>query len=348
MSDMDFLPHKNSYLLGHSEAESLFLRAWKNNTVHHAWIIFGAEGIGKATLAYRIARFLLWADPAKREQYQSLNIPVDSVVFQQIASGSHPDLKVLQRDFIETDRKKIISAIRKGEAIDEDDLANMKKSAYIRIDDVRQINNFLSKTSFNEGWRVVLIDSVDDLNSNSANALLKILEEPPAKTVLLLVSHNLGKLLPTIRSRCAKLSLKTLSQTDVASLIRRYRPQLDEQQVLLLSQLSRGSIGRALKYADAKADDIYRKLMNITSTAKFSLEQIIQFSTETASDEEKFDVLQELIVKLFKDKIADSREPEELCQYINTINAMFADCRYINMDKRLMLINLFAELRRFF
>ena len=172
--DLNILPQNNPYLLGQSEAEKIFLQAWQNNTLHHAWILGGPKGIGKATLAYRIARFLMWADKSNRQAYTSLNVPESSPAFKLVANGSNPDVMVLERDYIETDRKKIIKAIQKGEAPDEDELAGMKKSAYIRVDDVRKVNEFLAKTSFNDGWRVVIIDSADDMNKNSANALLKI------------------------------------------------------------------------------------------------------------------------------------------------------------------------------
>lgn len=347
MSDTEFLPQKNNYLIGHTEEENTFLQAWKNNAMHHAWILSGAEGIGKATLAYRIARFLLWADPSKREQYKSLDVPVFSSTFQQVSKGSHPDLKVLQRDFIETDRKKIISAIQKGEALDDDDLSNLKRSAYIRVDDVRQINTFLSKTSFNEGWRIVIIDSVDDLNQNASNALLKILEEPPVKTLLLLISHNMVKLMPTIRSRCAKLTMKALTDTDVASLIRRYRPQVNEQKVQRLVNLSGGSIGRALLYADTDADEIYATLSSLLSAPNSaSTTQIIDFSAQMAADSDKFDILQELLIKFLKQRLPSSHDPENLSRYWEIINDMFSDCRYINMDKKLMLINLLSDISR--
>ena len=109
--EINISPRNNSFLLGQSKAEDIFLKAWKNQTMHHAWILNGPKGIGKATLAYRIARFMLWADENKKDMYNSLNVPENSEVFRQVASDSHPDLMVVERDYIETDRKKIIKAI---------------------------------------------------------------------------------------------------------------------------------------------------------------------------------------------------------------------------------------------
>ena len=121
-------PEKNNYLLGQETAEQFFLRAWQQDNLHHAWILSGPKGIGKATLAYRIARFLL-NKPSK--DAKSLQIAENSGIFQQVANGSNPDLMVLEKDYIETDRKKILSAIKKGETLTETELAGFKKSAFI-------------------------------------------------------------------------------------------------------------------------------------------------------------------------------------------------------------------------
>ena len=177
-------------------------------------MISGERGIGKATFAYKFARFLL--DPNRSEK--TLNTSPDSQSNRLVSSNSHPDLKVIERDYIETDRKKVLKAIKDGEAMSESELQNLKKSAFIRIDDVRTINDFMAKKSSQDGWRVVIVDSIDDMNAAAANALLKILEEPPAKSVIMLISHNVGKLLPTIKSRCSKLVLRPLDENNPSSL----------------------------------------------------------------------------------------------------------------------------------
>ncbi|MBO6290543.1 MAG: DNA polymerase III subunit delta' [Alphaproteobacteria bacterium] len=346
-TDTNILPQNNSFLIGQLEAEAVFLRAWKNDSLHHAWILSGPMGVGKATLAYRIARFLLWADENKKEQYSSLDVPENSDIFQQIACGSYPDLMVLERDYIETDRKKIISAIRKGEAMSEDELAGLKKSAYIRVDDVRKVTEFLSKTSFNDNWRIIILDSADDMNRSASNALLKILEEPPSKTILLLISHNPSLLLPTIRSRCAKLPLHVLQNNEVASLLRRYRPELDEQDVNALSNISEGSIGKALIYADTNAVSIYERLCGLLYAKRnMSILKLSDFCTEMAKDAQKFDILQELIVKLLKENMCSCADKEELYACFNETRQMFADCTSVNMDKKMMLITLLTEISK--
>ena len=328
--DINISPRNNSFLLGQEKAEQIFLQAWKNQNMHHAWILSGPKGIGKATLAYRIARFLLWADENEKEKYTSLNVPEDSTVFKQVAMSSHLDLMVVERDYIETDRKKIIKAIQKGEAPDEEELSSMKKSAFIRVDDVRKVNEFLSKTSFNDNWRIVIIDSADDMNKNAANALLKILEEPPAHTVLLLVSHN---------------ALQMLDVNTTASLLRRYRPHLKEAMISKVAEMCPQSIGQAILYADLDAVGMYDRLCKILySKQKFALSELLDFCTEAAATPNSFDLLQELILKFIRENMLQSQDAEALYACWDETNRMFADCQNINMDKKQMLINLITKI----
>ena len=149
-------PRTNAYLLGHEEAEKFLLEAWKNNSLHNSWLFSGIEGIGKATLAYKFARFLLSANSAQKDKYTSLDTLPDTPVFKLVANNSHPDLKIIERNYTDTDRKKILKAIKDGEQLSEEELQGLKRSAFIRVDDVRTINEFLSKRSSQDGWRVVI------------------------------------------------------------------------------------------------------------------------------------------------------------------------------------------------
>lgn len=341
----DFSPQNNSYLLGQEEAERVFLQAWKNNSMHHAWILSGEKGIGKATLAYRIARFLFSADESNKEKYNSLNVSPDTAIFQQVAKGSYPDLLVLERDYTETDKRKIISAIRKGEVMEDSELASLKRSAFIRVDDVRKVNDFLMKTSFNDGWRVVIVDSADDMNKNAANALLKILEEPPLRTVILLISHNPGGLLPTISSRCAKLPLKILNDNEVGSLLRRYRSELNETMISRLTEISGGSIGKAVLYADEDAVTFYDDMCKLLyAKQKYNLSEMLDFCDWASSTAEMFMLTEELLTKFLKENMQSCRDKEELYALWNETRTKFNDCVRINMDKRIMLINLLNKI----
>lgn len=337
------LPAENPYLIGHDDAVNLFLTAYNSKNLHHGWLITGDEGIGKATFAYKIARFLLSA--VENKTYQSLDIDVNSPVFAQVAQKSHPDFKVLERDYTETDKKKLIKAINQGEEIDEDMKQSLKRSNVINVENTRSAISFLLKKSFNDNWRVVIVDSTDDLNTSSANALLKILEEPPAKSILLLISHNPGKLLPTIRSRCAKLALKPLKTEEVASLLRRYQPDLNEKEVQMLAKISGGSIGRAIKYAQNNALDIYEKIQKICyAGAKYDSALLLELVDEITSDEDNWDLFTELTCRFIRETLPQTSHPRELyTAYEESLKIMDETTR-LNMDKRQAALQILTSL----
>ena len=342
MAEESVYPNLNPYLIGHDEELKLFLSAFNSGTLHHGWLITGDEGIGKATLAYKIARFLLSAEGGKA--YSSLDIPADSAVFAQVAQKSHPDFKVLERDFTETDKKKLIKAIKDGEDVGEEMRQGLKRSAVIKVEDVRDVVSFLAKKSFNDNWCVVIVDSADDLNVSSANALLKILEEPPLKSILLLISHNAGKLLPTIRSRCAKLALKPLKESEVASLLRRYKPELKEAEVQGLAKIAAGSIGRALKYAENDALEMYENIKKICyGGAKCDGQLLLDLATDVAADEDCWDLFAELICRFARDNLADAARPREMYEAYEQALKILDETVRLNMDKKQAVVQILMK-----
>lgn len=340
-SDIIITPRNNTFLLGHEHEEKMLLDAWKNNSLHNSWLFCGIDGIGKATLAYRFARFLLSADDNNKSQYASLDVGENSQVFKLVANNSHPDLKIIERDYTDTDRKKILKAIKDGEQLSGEELNGLKKSAFIRVDDVRTINEFLSKKSSNDSWRVVIIDSIDDMNNASANAVLKILEEPPSKTVMLLISHNPNRLLPTIRSRCAKLNMGPLDENTVASLLRRYRSGLSEKEVKGLAKICSGSIGKAIVYADNDALESYDCLCKIIyAKSKFSISDLVAFCEGAAGNENNYYLVQELILKFIAENIQSCSDIEELSVVWENTIKVFDETDRLNLDKKQALINI--------
>jgi DNA polymerase-3 subunit delta' len=192
------LPHPRETLqwFGHEEAERALLEAYRGGRMPHAWLIGGPPGIGKATLAYRMARFVLAYPDASAPQVQSagsLALPPDHRAVRLVAAQGHPDLLVLER------RPGDSGALR----------------TVIAVEDVRRLVPFLGSTAGEAGWRVVVVDSADELNAAGANALLKLLEEPPRRCLFLIVSHAPGRLLATIRSRCRRLLLRPLAPADI-------------------------------------------------------------------------------------------------------------------------------------
>ncbi len=238
-------PNTNPILIGHAAAERAFLDAWDAGRLAHAWLLCGPRGIGKATLAYRIARFVLsgGGEGGLFGGASSLDVPQDSPVFRRVASGGHADLKVIERGW-------------------SDDKQTKRRSEIV-VEDVRGVGAFLSLTPAEGGWRVVIIDAADEMNRSSANAVLKVLEEPPRQSLMLLVSHSPGRLLPTIRSRCRRLSVKPLTEEQVIDLLQRYRPELNPEDAAALARLSEGSVGRALHLAEQGGLALYRDMVGV-------------------------------------------------------------------------------------
>jgi DNA polymerase III subunit delta' len=218
-------PRANPLLLGHEHAEATLIEALRAGRMHHAWLITGPEGVGKATLAYRFARRLLAGMP----EGDTLAMDPMHPVFRRVAAGSHADLLTVERAYDEK-RKRM--------------------RTQIAVDDVRRISNFMSLTPAEGGWRVVIVDGAEELNQTSANALLKVLEEPPPRAVLLLVCTAPGRLLPTIRSRCRRLRLDPLGQEAMERLLAIYLPDLATNERGRLVTVAEGSPGRALMLAD--------------------------------------------------------------------------------------------------
>jgi DNA polymerase-3 subunit delta' len=218
-------PRANPLLLGHAPAEATLLEALRSGRMHHAWLITGPDGVGKATLAYRFARRLLAGMP----DGDTLALDPVHPVFRRVAAGSHADLLTVERAY--DDKRK-------------------RMRTQIAVDDVRRISSFMSLTPAEGGWRVVVVDGAEELNQASANALLKVLEEPPPRAVLLLVCGAPGRLLPTIRSRCRRLRLDPLGAEPMEQLLTAYRTDLSADQRSRLVTVAEGSPGRALLLAE--------------------------------------------------------------------------------------------------
>lgn len=224
-------PRDNPDLAGHDAAERQLMRSFRSGRMHHAWLITGPAGIGKATLAFRLARWIFAQGQGRRPGDEaSLRIDPAHPVFRLVASGGHPDLRVLQREVNE----------KTGRLRTE-----------ISVDQAREAIRFLQLTPALGGWRIVIIDPVDDLSTEAANALLKALEEPPARGLFLLVNHAISRALPTIRSRCQRLVLQPLGADAVAGIVAKAMPDLPAEEHAELARLSDGSPGRAFAMAAA-------------------------------------------------------------------------------------------------
>jgi DNA polymerase-3 subunit delta' len=242
-------PWRSGRLLGHEAAEKTMLAAHQSGRLHHAWLMAGPRGIGKATLAWRFARFLLCGQQQGGlfggGAAEGLDVPADAPGRSLVDARSHPDLFHLRRTL-------------------NPDTGRMR--AEIAVDDVRELGAFMHMTPAMGPWRVAIIDAADEMNRNAANAVLKILEEPPPNAVLLMVAHAPGRLLPTIRSRCRRLALAPLTEATVVRLLGELAPDVKEAERAALARLAEGSIGRALDLAGSGSLELYNEMVGVLAT----------------------------------------------------------------------------------
>ena len=246
----DCLPHPraNPALHGHASAETELMDCYLSGRLPHAWLITGPKGVGKATLAYRFARFLLAQGVARGQPGlfsaapDSLHVDPGDPVFHRVASGGETNLLTIER--MESERTGTLSSV-------------------LRVDQVRKLGKFFALTAADGGWRIAIIDGADEMNVNAANAVLKILEEPPAKAILLLTSTASSRVLPTIRSRCRKLGLRPLGPEALGCAVESQRPDISGGDLAALRHLSEGSPGRALSLAGAGGVEVYRELIGL-------------------------------------------------------------------------------------
>jgi len=235
-------PAENTKLFGHEDAEDFLAQFYRSGKGHHAILIEGPEGIGKATLAFRFANHILsHPDPATAPE-RIADPDLGSAVSRQIASGASHNLLHLARPV--------------------DERTGKVKSA-ITVDEVRRAGKFFSQTSGTNNWRIVIIDPADDMNRNAANAILKILEEPPKRAMFLVLSHAPGKLLPTIRSRCLPLKLAPIDDSALVSALAHLGIQGEGQALL---SAAKGSVGEALKLLNYGGGEIIQAYNDVLSS----------------------------------------------------------------------------------
>ena len=249
-------PRGTRHLMGQGAAEAAFLDAHTTGRLHHAWMLTGPRGVGKATLAWRIARFLLTHQERMEDGLfgappppESLDVDPDHPVARRVLALSEPGLFLLRRGGAgrtESEREK---ARQEG-----------RFSNDVRVDEVRELAKFVHFSAADGGPRVVIVDAADELNAQAANALLKMLEEPPARTVMLLVAHQPSGLLPTIRSRCRMLRLGPLGPADMARALDQagIAPGADPA---VLAELSAGSVGAAVRLVTLEGAALYAEIV---------------------------------------------------------------------------------------
>lgn len=224
-------------IVGQGRAVEQFASAWASRKLHHAWLLAGPRGVGKATFAHAAARRVLADAAGPAFDLPGIDTADDHPMVRLVEAGSHPDMRWLER-----------LPKEKGEGLARD----------ITIHQIRELGEFMGMTAALSPWRVVVIDSMDELNREASNALLKMLEEPPANTLFFLVSHAPGRLLPTIRSRCRRLDFQGLDDDAMTSILQAQAPSLSAMELQRIIAMSFGSAGCALAFAElelAKLED---------------------------------------------------------------------------------------------
>lgn len=243
------LPRQREDLIGQSHAEAALLDAYRSGRIHHAWILGGPKGIGKATLAFRFARFVLaHPDPRAEEVRRARDLAVDPAhpVARRVSVGAHMDLLHLRRPW---------------------DDKNKRFKTDLPVDEIRRTVGFFGSTAGEGGWRVAIVDAADDLNTNAANALLKILEEPPPRSLFLVVAHAPGRLLPTIRSRCRRLDLAPLAPHAIAEGLAASGLEGDPRTFAAAADLADGSLRRAIVLLANDGVTLWKSLDALVSRA---------------------------------------------------------------------------------
>jgi len=328
------------FLIGHEAAERALASQFKDGKMPHAILLSGPKGIGKATLGWRIARYvfsqgetggLLQALPQfEIEGYESssqsadndspLQISKASSIFSRLSSGGVQDFKLVEREWA--------------------DEAKSRRKTEITVEQIRGLKRFFETTSSEEGWRVALIDSADEMNKNAANALLKILEEPPEKSLLILVSHNPDSLLPTIRSRCRSVRLNRLGRPQMDKLLATYLPNADEMQRKRLAELANGSIGSAISLWMGDAlpmEERFREAVN-------GRESIGSVANLAAAN---FGAFKVIAMRHVEDKIrADKTGGDKLFELRGWLMEQLANVPELNLDPALAAFAIMERIRK--
>ncbi len=245
------LPHERTGLIGHRNTERELLDAYRSERLHHAWILGGPKGIGKATLAFRFAQFVI-ANPDRFGSdvaaAKDLSVSETHPVVRQVRAGGHPNILHLRRPWDE-----------KGKRFKAD----------LPVDEVRRTVSFFGTTASAKAWRICIVDAADDMNASSANALLKILEEPPVQCLFLVLSHAPGRLLPTIRSRCRRLDLEPLTPQDIRSGLQELAPgaATNERDLLEIAETADGSLRSAITLLSGDGLAIARGIRHLAENA---------------------------------------------------------------------------------
>ena len=328
-------PRLRSTLYGHEGVENTLVSAFRAGRLHHAWLLAGPKGIGKATLAYRIARYLLrYPDPASAPD--SMVVDPQDGVFKRVAARGHSDLLVVERSFDEKTKRL------KGE---------------IGVAEARAVSQFFTRTAGEGGWRICIVDAADELNTVAANAILKILEEPPEKALIVLVTQQSpGRLLPTIRSRCIKQIMSPLSGDLVGRVLREIDVDSEQDHDLQsLAHLASGSPGRALELTEtggAKHLTTFEQL--VSSRPPYDRRQMIRLADQLSSRGEQLgyaafcNLLREWLMRRAKTDAGQAMagNAARWAELYQDVDRSIEQGNVLNLDRRSVMLEAFRKIEQ--
>lgn len=325
-------PRQTLELIGHQAAEQALLEAYRGGRFHHAWLLGGPRGIGKATLAYRFARFLLAnPDPASAAVCNAVDLAVlpEHPAAHRLAAQAHPDVFVLERS---------------------EDAETGKLPSFIPVERVRRIVPFFGATAGEGGWRIAIVDSADELNAFGANALLKLIEEPPKRSVVLLISHAPAQLLPTIRSRCRRLDLKPLESAQVAEVLARL-PDMPSQreELIAAAEAGEGSVGKAWRLASGDGLKVRQvtlaMLAQLPASDGFALHDLGDLVAKARDGLNVFrDTVEGYLAERLRDALVGPVRLARISQVWDKVTRSGREVEIYNLERKPFVFLVFSEL----
>ncbi len=300
----------------------------KTGKISGSWLITGPFGVGKKTFAKRISSFLTTGNYDAKIEY-------------------NPNIKWIECALTDEAKKEIQKMILAGKEVEENAKTQMRKKE-ITVDDIREGIKFLSLKSSSNEYRILIISLAEEMNTNAANALLKVLEEPFDRSLILLLSQNPGKLLPTIASRCRKIQIHPMEFNEEVSELKKLLP--NETHVELLAELSGGSIGLALKIHENEGLQIYQKMTACISSIKcLDIQNINNFAESIYKNDEAFSLFKIFLTDWFNKKVKDSYEinplqSEKILNLYEATNTLFANVANLYLDRKQAIINTFLSI----
>ena len=329
-------PLRIPLLHGLGQAERALLDAYRSGRLHHAWLIGGPQGIGKATLGWHFARFILAnPDPSAPavQAAETLALPREAAVTQRLLAGGHGDVAILERQWNDK-TKKLFSEIR--------------------VDDVRRALGLFQRASGSGGYRICIIDSAEDLNRSSANALLKIIEEPPPRSLFLIVAHRPGQVLPTLVSRARRLTLPGLSDSEVGGAIRGLGgvwADTDETRLATAATRARGSVGEAMRFLHGEAHDLDAATSAVLERLPaVDWRRVHRIADTVGMSDDRFAIVLRTIFDWLEARVhaqarsAGARTLVKVADAWERSRAAAREAEVLNLDKRPVLLSIVADL----